>query len=819
MPPFRPGWILLQVTRPARSLPLRRQAAPKLSSRCRNVSTTTRCAAKREVRNQDIIDEKIRVNVFDEDGKGTARRRTSDLDASPEEAEELNGRIQELEHDIQDENFSMEMTDDMVEELFTEDERSAIMGNLEQAFKESEMLPHQIHPPDTIPRQSQIYLDKLNSILDQASLESSREQVRKDAWKWYERCKTNVPNFLKMVPKAGWDVIWKTQSAGTLGDVDRSSHLRRIAQDKTSVGWELSPAEQLAQLEGLYLDGQRHQALSQWTQLRESQTEPEKALLESGIHLFALEGQPQRAHDALDDLFRYFPKSDPRTILSVISCCCNAKDLPRAWDLYQRLKGVLGSEMKMEDFDELCKSFMVMEEKDAALAVFRDMVLSLEKRQDQSMFQPMKHFNELMSLARGTHETNSVSLQSMTFLPRRFQNKIFYASWLKKLIGEGDVDAASMVIDLMYERGVKPDAKHLNGLIGAWLRDGSPRSRKDAEERGWTMIQKRIDFTKARRLDKSPNMTVMKRSVEDHDTGMHIPVAFSRPVPAATIETFCLLVQHYLRRNEFGHVRHLRDLLVDAEIPMNSFFMNHLLHAELRNRGYRAVYSRFEVMTRDIKPDFETWIILWQCMKHHLDTVRNQDAAGFPTPRDLFARMMRWFFSLRDRELAQAREDLDIEGYNDILRGLCLARDLEGVFVGMHALHRLFGVLPDERTAHMLILMIARLDIQPATKQWLAHRVTKSSRNTRNIAQTTEVLDIIRKHRASQMAELGVEISALGPEARAEENHKTLLSLVFAVISRRSGSMEEYHAAINAAAAEMEVDRFDIQETMALTAS
>lgn len=812
MPPFGPGWILLQVARPARTLSLQRPLRLAQRTACRNLSATT--TYSRKAGNDD---DAFSFSIFDEDDKGIARRRTSDLDLPGEEEAKLEARIKELEDDLRGTSVPNAMSEEMIQRFYSEEERQAIMANVDRTLSKDETLPHHVQPHDTIPQQSQVFLDKFNATLDQVSMGASRAQVRKDIWKWYARCKTNVPNFLKMIPREAWDILWKSQSAGTLGESDRSSHLRVLAQDKVSSGWTLSDAEQLAQLEGLYMDGQRSEAVKQWDILRGTDDRPEMALLETGIHMFALEGQPERAEAALDDMLRLYPKSDPRTIISVISCCCKVRDVSRAWTLYQKLQEMLGTDMRMEDYDAVCNDLLAIGEKEAALAVFRDMMLAHEQQQQQSdSFQPLKRFSELVSLAKTPQEANNLSLQSMTFLPRRWQNKMFYASWLKKLIGQGDVDAASLVVDLMYERGVSPDARHLNGLIGAWLRNGSPAARKAAEERAWAMVQKRIDFTRERRLAKTPNASVHKRSIGEHGDDITVPISISKPVPAATIETFCILVQHYLRRSEFGHVRHLRDLLVDAEIPMNSFFMNHLLNAELRNRGHRAVWSRFEHMRRTVEPDFESWIILWQCMKHHLDTVRNQDAAGFPSARNLFAQMMHWYLSLDERRRRQAAEELDIEGYNDVLRGLCLSRDLEGVFVAMHALHSLFGRLPDERTAHMIILMIARLDIRPATKQWLAHRVTRSARNTRNIAQTTEVLDLIRKHRLAQMAEMGVEVAELSTEARAEENHRTLLSLVFAVITRRSEGMDEYHAAINAAAGEMGVDTFDIQDTMAL---
>ena len=73
------------------------------------------------------------------------------------------------------------------------------------------------------------------------------------------------------------------------------------------------------------------------------------------------------------------------------------------------------------------------------------------------------------------NDVNKVSLSVLKVLPRRFQNRFFYASWMKKLIGMGEVDSAALVIELMYERGVKPDSKHLNGIIAGWLREGNSK--------------------------------------------------------------------------------------------------------------------------------------------------------------------------------------------------------------------------------------------------------------------------------------------------------------------------------------------------------
>ena len=82
--------------------------------------------------------------------------------------------------------------------------------------------------------------------------------------------------------------------------------------------------------------------------------------------------------------------------------------------------------------------------------------------------------SDLQESSKNVEDINSISLEAMTVMPRHFQNKYFYAKWLKKLIGMKETAAAAQVIELMYEQGIKPDALHVERAsrclaeIGKW---------------------------------------------------------------------------------------------------------------------------------------------------------------------------------------------------------------------------------------------------------------------------------------------------------------------------------------------------------------
>lgn len=770
------------------------------------------------------IDDQLEVNYFEQDEGSTGGRRR--IRPGEEEQEDdiasLKARIASLEEEISSFKLPREAPESLAASLFSKLQREQSTENFADDLAEFGFMAHQIKSTEPLSRTAQIYMDKLNECMDTASLTPESESIRKALWKWYERSKSNIPHLLSIIPKAGWDLLWQTQAVEGPSNPDRASHLGVLTGDMLKAGLELSKEQRYCQIESLYLTGHVVEALELWEKHRIDEATASADHLEMGIRMYANQHNLQKADELLEKLLRSSVSWDPRIVHSVIAAYLQSglADGPqRAWALYLRMRDLLGTEMTIEDYDIITLGFLRSKSRDLALAVFRDMMLSGDASAAQASTTVYKkaltRMGQFFSLTKDAEELNTVSLDALTYLPRRYQNKFFYASWLKRLIGIGQLDAAAQVIELMYERGAAPDAKHMNGLISAWLREGSSHARRQAESLAWSMIQRRIDFVHARRSRKTPTSTKKKPSVYITRPDLVMPAFLERPVPFATSETFSIMVAHYLRQEMFENVRHLRDMIADCEIPISSYFMNHLLYAELRNRGYRHVWARFEVMSRTVKPDVETFICLWECMKFHADTTRNTDRTGFPTPEQLFAVMVQWYTGLRGQERSDAIGDLDLDTYHDVIRCFCLAGSLEGAFVVMHSIKEFFHLYPTKKTVRMLIMQIARINASKLGKAVKARGNRSKEAIEASLVRTTEILEILTDQRHSQLEDNGVYYADLDATERSEDLHRSLLMLLHTMASRQKGS-DATDAAIVTTTAQLCVAPFDPQNAMAL---
>lgn len=644
------------------------------------------------------------------------------------------------------------------------------------------------------------YVDKFNERLRQYAHDTSNEPLKQDLWRWYRRCKQVVPGFLEVMPEEARSMVWDSQVAGQITKDSRTTHLQVLVDDAISTGMALSTPQILSYIESLHEGGKTSQALDEWethqTELSQ-QKEDLEAYWKLGVQIFAADGDPQRAQD-IALAFLANDKSRHSRILSPVIVAWGrqpGKEAEvKAWALYLQLKIFLGSNMTMDDYDHISIGFLKAGRLDLAIAVFKDMMATGRYPASDST----ALYKAAVGLAGNLHasgineqDVNRVSLSALTLLPRQFQNRFFYASWMKKLIGMGEVDSAALVIELMYERGVKPDTKHLNGLIAGWLREGDVPSRKKAEHLGWAMIQQRIDLVWARMdaPENAPRVSVGQAPTDDTPT--RIPKWMRRTVPPGNIETFSILLLHYTRGTDEGMINYLNQCLNDARIQPNAYFMNHLLYAELRKQDVRELWSKFKAMSTNIQPDLETYACLWDCGKLQYDRGRTSFSADFPTARILFSKMITWYTHLPARTQSAAREEFSKDLYDQIIRCFCLSKDLSGTLIALHTLKATFHFYPDEATARLIVLQVARLASVPAdTPKRRLRRLYSTPRSKENINQVHRLVEILSQRQATALEERGLSIDTLNPRERDECQLEIVSDLLRIVMGRVAGDSD-----------------------------
>lgn len=719
---------------------------------------------------------------------------------SKEDQDKVRAAIHQANLDQSDQTpteSEIRMVEDEMMKIFPDDidivnilaeRRSSILGTVEALLE--------LAPPE------QKRLRRLNYCLRAAVLKQSDPESRRKLWQSYSRCKDHLPPFTHLLPDEAWDILWTSQDKVSEGGRDRAVHLSILARDMTQSGKQLNVRQRMVLVESLLLEGRQVEALECWHSqadqaAKDSELPIEYKLL--GIRLYAAGGDPQKAQEMAFNILGQGDQDISSILVPVMEAWVRSTDehgTKNAWALYLHLKARLGLSIKPEDYDKITVTLLHAGRKDLALAVFKDMMLTGEETEYESNELYKRSLGLVNKLHLGSidpSELTEVSLTALTVLPRKFQNKFFYGSWMKRLIGMGCPDEAAMVVDLMYERGVKPDSKHLNGIMGAWLRKGTAKDKEKAERMGWAMIQERLDLVRRRQGSSLPTDERVDDALD-----IQIPLHLKRTVSPATIETFSLLLLHYERRGRLKMVQLLREYLRSAQIGPNTFFMNHLLYAKLRSGEHQRSWELYKSMSSKVQPDLETFAALWDCEKAHQHRLSMYSADKFPGPRRILSEMVSWYLALGVKSRHDVQQAFSKGLYDQIIRCVCLAKDLEGTVVALYAMKEYFHFYPDSETARMVMLQVASMG--KGVSKNPGRRRPRLSDNTQikaNIARITKVFELVTDQRADTLQQRGVK---LDPDATNEEQLYLLCEFVRVILRKMSLDEDEVEHSIEQAA-------------------
>ncbi|MCJ1322769.1 hypothetical protein MMC15_008119 [Xylographa vitiligo] len=789
------------------------------------------------------IDEEDFVNDELGQDEDTGDESIVDISTLGEDPEELRLRISRLEEELRDLKSGRSLS------VFSPEDRIKVSQALERArangkgpsqdepqfdstSEELEQLEANYRRTQAdleikfqLPPEHDVKLQSLTKSLSRVATELATNEPsiksKQELWKLYAICRQSVPTFLQLIPDKAWDILWESQYRSHGPIKDRMGHLRTLLEDMQTSDRDLCAAQKMVLIESLHIEGRHAEAISMWQQIRGSlQDQPDisEQCEDLGVRVYAAAGNPQKAQELA---FQYLTTRDEartRILTPLIQAWAQKGDedsMKSAWALYLRLKMQLGSNMTLADYDEITTCFLNAGRADIALAVFKDLMLTGQKSQYDSTELYRKSlglYGQLNSQSVDMASVTNVSLTALTILPRRFQNKFFFGSWLKKLLGMGQVDAAISVLSLMIERGVKADPKHLNGVVGALLRSSSSKSKERGVEMGRAMIEERLRF-------------VSQRHSSPPTTGDIIttPNTYSRnflldrriAVPPATIETFSLLLLYFSRRGMPGAIQQLQESLRAAEIPPNTYFMNHLLYASLRQGAHQDVWNLYLRMSPRPGPDLETFAALWDCEKAHLDFPAVRTEGKFPGPRHVFCDMLSWFSTLSSSERAAVRGEFSHDIYTQIIRCMCLAKDLEGTLVALYALHGSFGMTPDEDTSRMIALQVARMG-EPRFRPTKRQRRTTvvKGQGALNVEKVAQVVQMLAEEREEALQEKGISGDDLSEEQVAAESIFLLAQLLRTFMESRGAGDEAVREGVERAAWEMGCSGIDMGDPL-----
>lgn len=543
-------------------------------------------------------------------------------------------------------------------------------------------------------------------------------------WRAYTAARQTLALSWDSVPRPAWDLLWKLFShEDPATNPNRLSHIASLAKDMSSANMSLLPSQQVLTIESLFVEGWEGDAVKNWKRclptLGAEESSAFREFWELGVRMFCAAGDLAYANRAVEKLLS--TGSDPRILMPLIRTYSEQRTEEtdtKSWEVYRRLRGLLGSKIKLEDFDQVISYFLASNQIENALRVFVDMMTS------------------------GTRD-----LKRSKYLPSTIGNKFFFGKWLKRLIGAGELDGAHSVIRFMLKKQVQPAPIQVNGLIGAWQRSGGAEDLEKADAMAWKMIESRLDFVRERRGDIS--------KPGDNPSDSNMPR--EAPYPRATMETFSLMAENYRLRQLHEPMMRLWQAFNEAEITHDAFMVNQLLESYLQYGEPAKGVELYKSLTSDgrLKPNPYTFMVLFKMLavnRSHLNP--DQVFDEIDNARSTFAEMMK-FAGIWDGG------EIDGQLARKILHTFRRLKDNHGFLVALSAMRNTFGYLPPE----MLVLEMA---VGTTNLAWDTPRARQRLRTEKKRMD----MDIIRKRVAE-----GALAEDIPPEERALELYEYLKRL------------------------------------------
>jgi len=681
-------------------------------------------------------DENVAVNFFDEVGPGRYRK----LRDSEEFSNALSGldpdveaMINDLEHKLQDTAQLVKMLDkygmkDKADELrqaynmVTPSENASTLRIPDDGWR----TPYQ-----------RKHVAQLNTFLRSAkyiNIEAVKPTDIKRTWKHYSAARRALSAAWDRVPAEVWDFLWRVMSWEGEGNPNRMSHLFILVKDMNAAGVALTEAQQLIGIEAMFLEGYQAEAIELWKKsVSTLGSKPEdgtyREYWELGVRMCSHHGDLDRAERAANVLLESPAETDPRILIPLIRACTQKEEsVEKAWQLYHRLRELLGEDMQIEDYDEVIGSFLSTNHTEYGLQSFVDMMFS-----------------------------SPIDIRGKTRLPSSVGNQYFIGKWLKRLIGAGDLEGAYSVLKYMEARGIMGSAIQFNGLIGAWIRSGTADGLEKAEELGWAMIRSRLMFVELRQRQAAVEWP-LKLKVQATDE-----VAGLRFVPKATLETFSILAENYRSRGLQERMDELWAAFNQAEISTDAFMMNQMIETYVQNARFKTALEFYYSMTQKhhILPNAHTFLALFNSLAVNRLIVKTEEhiEEDHVLSRRFFKEMVQypWFFDGDWIHAALPRL---------VLHSFLKLRDYAGMLAATRAMSELFWFVPTEALL---------LELAAGTK---ATR-SPSKRNMELMINSSKKIEVWLQQRHKELEAEGRSLENLTPEDRARELSLVLEKLIF----------------------------------------
>lgn len=628
---------------------------------------------------------------------------------------------------------------------------------------------------------------RLNTAMEEYMRGAHKYNARSNLWKHYYSYRTFRQKTLALFGNDTWALLF-TSTIASQSHGDAKWALRRVViyEDMVATGKIPTTSQTLLYIDGLSNLNSHNKAINLWQEIRvPSEADPEMNdhWHIVGISALTRSGQMAEAEGLANRYLSQRPVEESRILFGIITgwLDCNSDSSDKAaWSTYESLKSRLGRNATPQDYDTASSIFMSRNRTEYAYTIYKEM-------------------------------TDRV----------KAQNRFFFGSWLKVLIGRHQIDGAIRVLQLMAAKNIDRDARHVNGIIGALLRSKKISDASKAADLAWAMVQRRLKFvvTRNRATIGEDGQTVRPPPVPTY----LLPIDntnvknYRALVPRANVETFSLLAFHYVNRSMEPELEMVKQALADSEITPSVYYMNHLLFHELRRGNLSSLWTLYVEAYQGIEADGETLECLWSAEKIHLERGIFQPAEDFPGPRFVLREMAGWFCSLSPTKQREAKEYFTKQLYEKVLACMCLAKDFEGLIVACYFFAWTYNVYPDGETAKAVTLRLARMSQDlglegPAEWKPRRHNIKRDPIMKSSVTNLIKIHEMLWEERRQNLEDRGLLKSIDSEEAQTEEHLFVFKTFICSVIMRIKPDIESQaamDAALRQVASEMSLGELD----------
>lgn len=587
-----------------------------------------------------------------------------------------------------------------------------------------------------------------------------------------------------------WDIIWATQAVKTFSNRNRATHLERLYEDMRSLGLSFTANQRTDYLEALYLNGKEAKAIEEWeADHSESQvgslSDENAKHLHTGVRLHALAGNADRARRLLEDLFGLFPEPD-RTIMMLVFRAHTSSKMEKhhdiAKDLYFQIKKHLGVTIGFRDYHSCFVGFLEARMLNPAKDVFQDMVengflATSNSRPDVE--DTLKELHLLYRLGTDIETMTSIALHAIECLPPSYHSHLYF-DWMKLTVVKKSPEAATQVLNMMYQYGSAPETVHFNLFLHAMIRTKESPNVLKAENIGWRMI------------DEAHKASASNGSLQSSD-----PQA-PRKLPAADVTTFALIMHHHAKNLQWEHVDYLTRQLNETSIAPNHTIMNVLMDNKIRKGAYVDAWAIYKQLTNSSKGSATAHVFpngasirqLWKMLRLALGDHSTRSDPNLPSPRDLLKETLDWW-TLCWRRPDASRFRMGLAGSDSgaisalMLHCFSYTQDLPGSLIALHVLRHHFSIYPTEKVAHILQRQMAWVDLSRESSA-MRGQYFHSMSNKRNAQRIKGIYDTVLRRRLEALdPEVAMKMTE---EEVGDAGLNTLSEFVRVVLAMRYGA-------------------------------